>query len=292
MAFDVHGMNLLRYSAARQEFGRVATIGRQLINIPTRRVRSLLKSATAIGDSCYSEQVLMGNFGAQSVESYDNSDYENATHIVDMNKPIEVTRQYDTIIDGGCLEHIYNVPQALANVSSLCAAGGQILHILPANNFCGHGFWQMSPELFFSLYCARNGYAETEVFIADLADDEHWYAVKPPINGQRANAASVSPLYALVRTRKAGSHFTHDNIQQSDYVHVWNEAAPDSRPQAPRLDFKRRLELRFASSPGLLRMLKRGYWTYLSPFTLTRRNSQLVRQRVADLVAVEAPAVG
>jgi hypothetical protein len=78
--------------------------------------------------------------------------HEKATHVVDMNKPLAIEERYDTVIDAGTIEHIYNAPQALANVSAMCAHQGQILHIGPANIFCGHGFWQFSPELFFSLY--------------------------------------------------------------------------------------------------------------------------------------------
>ena len=39
----------------------------------------------------------------------------------------------------------------------LTKIGGMIIHALPANNFCGHGFWQFSPELFYELYSPENG---------------------------------------------------------------------------------------------------------------------------------------
>ena len=45
--------------------------------------------------------------GATKVESFDNSDYEQATHIADMNLPIEGAETYDTVLDAGTLEHIY-----------------------------------------------------------------------------------------------------------------------------------------------------------------------------------------
>src|ERR1035441_3166291 len=99
----------------------------------------------------------------------------------------------------------------------MCASGGQILHVLPANNFCGHGFWQFSPELFFSMYSEVNGYRGTQVFIADLSNEYCWYEVRRPHNGERANVTSSTPLYNLVRTQKT-SFFSHENIQQSDYV--------------------------------------------------------------------------
>ena len=221
MGIDVHVLNFLRFARKRQNFGCVATIGRQGLIVPNDRLKKLLKLERKPNLGSFCEDLLKVHFGATSVESFDNSDYQNATHIADMNKPIKIHDQYDTIIDGGCIEHIYNVPQALKNVSQMCMEAGQILHILPANNFCGHGFWQFSPELFFALYSEANGYRETQVFIADLANERFWYEVRKPQNGQRAHATSPTPLYALVRTRKAGV-VTHENIQQSDYVYLWN----------------------------------------------------------------------
>jgi len=96
--------------------------------------------------------LLRQEFGASTVVSIDYSDYEGANIIHDMNYPIsqETYSKFDTVIDAGSLEHVYNAPQALKNCSLICnKSGGQIVHILPSNNYCSHGFWQFSPELFF-----------------------------------------------------------------------------------------------------------------------------------------------
>ena len=92
-------------------------------------------------------------FKAKSVSSLDNSSYENADEIIDLNLPINKGyKEFDSVIDFGTSEHIFNVSQCLKNISSLCKINGQIIHCLPSNNSCGHGFWQFSPELFFQLY--------------------------------------------------------------------------------------------------------------------------------------------
>src|SRR5438105_7947431 len=206
MGIDIHALNFLRYAAGKNSFGSVATIGRQHMMVSRARAES----------SVFCEEFLVKHFGASSVDSYDFSGYEGATHLVDMNKPYVPQKEYDTIIDCGCIEHVYNVPQALKNMSLLCTNGGQIIHVLPANNFCGHGFWQFSPELFFSLYSKANGYGGTEVFLANLTNRRDWFEVKQPNNGQRATVVSKSPLYVLCRTYRLGN-FSHDNVQQSDY---------------------------------------------------------------------------
>jgi hypothetical protein len=219
MGIDVHALKFLMFAAKRQPFGRVATMGRQEI-LQNATLKKLLKLEHDVDYGPFCEELLKERFGALCVDSFDISRYENATHIVDMNKPLSIEANYDTIIDAGCIEHVYNVTQALANISALCAQGGQILHILPANNFCGHGFWQFSPELFFSVYSEVNGYAETRVFLADLGNDRMWYEVREPRNGERAEIRSLGRLYVLARTRKK-AQFSHANVQQSDYVHCW-----------------------------------------------------------------------
>lgn len=71
------------------------------------------------------------------------------------------------------------------------------MHISPGNNFCGLGFWQFSPELFFSLYSESNRYAETQVFLANLTSPRHWFEVEQPMNGRRAEVVSTTPLYVM-----------------------------------------------------------------------------------------------
>ncbi len=286
MGIDVHVLNFLRFARKRQSFGCVATIGRQGLIIPNDRLKKLLKLERKPNLGSYCEDLLKVHFGATSVESFDNSDYQNATHIADMNKPIKIHDRYDTVIDGGCIEHIYNVPQALKNVSQMCMEAGQILHILPANNFCGHGFWQFSPELFFALYSEANGYRETQVFIADLANERFWYEVRKPQNGQRAHATSSTPLYALVRTRKTGV-VTHENIQQSDYVYVWNRKENTSAPRSARPAVRLRIKESIKESPfaSTARFLNGKWRSIRDPsITVSARNPHLSKVAVSSLV--------
>jgi hypothetical protein len=219
-----HGLQLLRFAAKHAQFGRVATIGRQDLGLDRKEVCSLIGVKTGYEHEKYCDSLLLRHFRATCVDSWDYSDYEGASHIADMNKPLnERLSAYDTVIDGGSLEHVYNAPQALLNVSELCRDGGQILHILPGNNFCGHGFWQFSPELFFSLYCGSNGYADTRIFLASEYRTDTWYEVIKPERGQRANVISFTPTFVLCRTVKARK-CCHDSVQQSDYIHIWQQS--------------------------------------------------------------------
>lgn len=221
MGVDYHGLCFLQYAKRNHSFGRVATMGRQSLYVnraQIRRITGLPDAEYRSGEFC--EEMLKGAFGASLVHSFDASDFESATFICDLNQPLTHEQQYDTVLDYGTSEHVFNVAQALQNIISLCAPGGQIIHALPADNCNGHGFWQFSPELFFSLYSERNGFSDTEVFLAEIRDWHFWYQVAPPSGGRRSEFSSRSQVYVLVRTtrREAKPSFT---VQQSDYVDGW-----------------------------------------------------------------------
>jgi hypothetical protein len=86
------------------------------------------------------------------VVTLDNSAYEGAAIVIDLNAPLPdaLKNRFTAVIDGGCLEHIFNFPQAIKNSMEMLSIGGHFLGITPANNFCGHGFYQFSPGALFS----------------------------------------------------------------------------------------------------------------------------------------------
>src|SRR5215469_1265494 len=240
MGVDVHGLRFLQYARARSNaFGEVATVGRQQIHIPGIFLENLrLQSKPRFGDFC--EQLLLDDFQASSIVSFDASDYEGATYVADFNLPLVHNKAYDTVVDFGTTEHIFDVAQALRNIDSLCKEGGQILHMLPANNYCGHGFWQFSPELFFSLYSDRNGYSSTEVFVIKESDPETWYKVKIPDGHRRINLKSSFPIIVACRTIKL-KQLSEKSVQQSDYVYIWkNESKTQATVPKKRKSFFRR----------------------------------------------------
>jgi len=163
-------------------------------------------------------------------------------------------------------------------------AGGQILHVLPANNFCGHGFWQFSPELFFSLYSAENGYAETTVLLAELPSSRSWYEVQMPHDGLRVNVRSTAALYVLVRTKRTSDPFSHAQVQQSDYVRAWSDTAP-AKTFEPTLAMKLKGAIVASPLAPVARRAARGLdrWSYgLRP--LGRKDRDLVRRSTSSLL--------
>lgn len=106
MGIDVHALNCLRYISRKEPLGRVGTIGSRLLMIGPARVAEMMGLPMVTEFGMYSEELLQRYFGAKLVDSYDYSDYEGATFTADMNKPLLPTREYDTVIDYGSLEHI------------------------------------------------------------------------------------------------------------------------------------------------------------------------------------------
>lgn len=234
MGVDAHGLHLLRYAHRKHgPLDRTITLGRQAIHLGPHAARLWIDPDDRQG---YCEKLLTSHFGATSVDSIDNSPYENATVVSDMNLaiPERLIGAYDSVIDFGCLEHIFDVAQALRNVAAMCRIGGRILHLLPSNGFCGHGFYQFSPELFFSCYSAQNGFDDTELYFADLLDTAHWYRIAPPVAGQRINVRSNHEIYVIVVTKRVA--LAQPVVQQSDYVEVWRSPnPPNETPQHPGL---------------------------------------------------------
>jgi hypothetical protein len=223
MGIDVAGLNHLIHCKQYGDFNKTITLGRQEIHVSTDFIKNVLYTDKNYGGYC--ENLLIECFGSTHVDSADNSDYEGASVIFNLSKIIgdDIVEKYDTIIDYGTLEHVYNIPNALYNASKLCKVGGQIIHILPANNFCGHGFWQISPELFFSLYSEKNGYEQTEVFIMDTINTNDVKKLNLPVDGNRILIDGQNPIYVAVRTVLSKENFSHLHVQQSDYVYLWSK---------------------------------------------------------------------
>jgi hypothetical protein len=276
MGIGVHELHFLQYAKTFRTFKKTITIGRQCLGVSDQYVRDAVMDSDYRNDK-YCEQLLLNYFGSiGKVDSVDNATYEGASIIQDMNLPLpsSIQSSYDTVIDFGCLEHIYNIPQALNNCSLFCKAGGQILHSLPANNCCGHGFWQFSPELFFSLYSNQNGYQDTEVFLVDVSKTGKWFKVNQPNNGKRVEVSSSTEAYVLVRTVLREGCFSHSDVQQSDYKFEWTNSSTKivNENKSPKPNLIKRL---LRSSP---------LYQFISPFRLNRRNSGLIELNVKSLL--------
>ena len=115
----------------------------------------------------FCEEMFKTEFNFKNVDSLDYSNYEGASVIHDLNKPCDPNMpKYDFIFDGGSIEHVFNIPQALENVINLLDVGGIFCSINGNNNFSGHGMYQFSPELFLSSFTDKYGMKIKEMYLA------------------------------------------------------------------------------------------------------------------------------
>ncbi|MCY2980428.1 MAG: hypothetical protein NTU79_17315 [Planctomycetota bacterium] len=154
----------------------------------------------------------------------DASTYEQADIIHDLNVPVpdNLKAQFDVVFDGGTMEHVFNYPQAIKNAMEMVKIGGRLMLYFPANNWCGHGFYQFSPELMYRMLSENNGYKMEHVYAHGKGD--RWYSVVDPevvqerveLNRERCTT------YLLVQARRTTEKpIFHDLPQQSDYVAKW-----------------------------------------------------------------------
>lgn len=162
---------------------------------------------------------ILYKFGAKSADSIDACTYEGASIAGDLNVPIpdDLRGKFEFVYDGGTLEHIYNYPQALRNVSYLLSSGGILFSTSPANNEPGHGFYQFSSELIFSAF-PKNDLEILAAFLVATQSPAQFYALLPPPAGERITFLSGEPVQLFVIARKVSRTLGDSSVLQSDYV--------------------------------------------------------------------------
>jgi hypothetical protein len=238
MGLDKNGVRLLLH--AKQlgvKFERVATIGRQMLYAKEKEMKRLLIQA-GLNDAgsepgfklnSYAE-AFFKKLGAERCDSLDASAYEEASIIHDMNLnlPKELFSNYSVVIDGGSLEHVFNFPTAIKNCMNLIEKDGYYIGITPANNFLGHGFYQFSPELYYRIFSAANGFKVRKMYLYADHKKAAFYEVLDPLElKQRVCMANSSPSYLFILAQKTEDKEVFKVVpQQSDYEHiVWNQDA-------------------------------------------------------------------
>lgn len=234
MGLDINGVRLLLVAKSLgTDFKDVVTIGRQGLYVTEKQLEDEFlffnmpykEKAVATGGG-YSEK-LFALLGAQEIQSIDNSDYEAATITHDMNKPIpeELKRRFSVVVDAGTLEHVFNYPVAIKNCMELLKEGGTFISITPANNFMGHGFYQFSPELFFSIFTRGNGFSLLKLFISEIYGDSPWYEVSKPKGGNAGRVTLINHhstfLMCIAKRVDGACEPFRIRPQQSDYVEAW-----------------------------------------------------------------------
>lgn len=109
----------------------------------------------------------------------------------DLNRPLQLSRLYDVVINHGTAEHVFNIPQVFKSMHDATATDGYMVHDCPFQGWPDHGFYTLQPTLFYDLAHA-NDYELVSLSIHSLAGDviriesrEHLHGLKElPANAQ------------------------------------------------------------------------------------------------------------
>lgn len=101
---------------------------------------------------------VLANFGATNVTTLDYFD-DRADIKHDMNEalPAELAQTYNTVIDIGSMEHVFDPCQCIKNLISLVQRGGHLVLVGPCYGYYKHGFHTFNPEWFLGVL-SSNGF--------------------------------------------------------------------------------------------------------------------------------------
>ena len=244
MGLDSNACRLLLLAKCQgADFSRTLCLGRLNLSLSQSMMKRVLQEFGSFRDQAqiarifsdpngFSEPFLQ-ELGANQVDSVDATDYEGATHSHDLNAdlPDSMHGQYDAVIDGGTLEHVFNFPTALKNAMQTVRKDGRLFIITQCNNAMGHGFYQFSPELYYRVFSPENGFTVENMFITEGSFGQvPWHSVSDPQKvGRRVELVNDVQTYLLISARRTADLPIFSSWpQQSDYSLAWQERTPDS----------------------------------------------------------------
>jgi hypothetical protein len=179
------------------------------------------------------------------------------------------------------MEHIFDIRQVLDNYMALVKTGGNIFIQTTANNLCGHGFYQFSPEFFYRVFDPANGFETREVVLIESPllsversrHNRYFHVSNPAEVGKRIQLVNCRPTMIFVHAVKISDqpHFSTPPLQ-SDYADTkWEKKrlsttavssaarTPDEtfRFLSPWQEFQRRIRQKRKNSHRNKRFFKR-----------------------------------
>lgn len=245
---------LVALSRTYRPAGRTLTLGRQWYLYHPREQRTWygrrkgnrfqnaldqfqvpLRAADLVQPDGFAEKMFAA-LGYGQVESVDNSAFEGATRVWDMNRPVpqQWHGEFDTVFDGGTVEHIFNVPIVFENVYAMLKVGGRFVSATPLNGFPGHGIYQFGPEIVWSFWHRVKKCRVHSCAIVSLDGRFAQSVPDPAVTGRRSewlvgylDPRKVPPgrIYMWYVVEKTDAVPLDDWPQQSDYVAEWTEHA-------------------------------------------------------------------
>ena len=161
--------------------GRLLTLGRQGIEIESESVKKLYGTVFSMIGKVEPEH-LFRFLGFETCDSMDIADKDGANIIHNLNEeiPKKLEHQYDFVIDGGTMEHCFNISNVLSNLARMLKKDGTVIHLNHTQGYSNHGLYNFQPTLYYSFY-KTNHFKDMECLIIEFVD----------INRKKARIISV-----------------------------------------------------------------------------------------------------
>jgi hypothetical protein len=176
-----------------------------------------------------SDKLLFAGLGFSEMHSLDVSSFDGAEITHDLNQPglgARIERPYDFVLDGGTLEHVFDVRTVLRNLFEAVAVGGYIMHMAPSNNHVDHGFYQFSPTFFYDYYATNNYRIDSIKFFRHSRDVHNvpwkFWDYQPGALESTAFGGLDGGMYGVAACVQRTGRSTWDKIpQQGAYRKLW-----------------------------------------------------------------------
>jgi len=112
-------------------------------------------------------RVFFEMMGMNSYTDLDKFDSDKPILLHDMNLPVPdaLHDNYSLILDGGTIEHVFDIRQVMENIVQVLKPGGCVVHI--SSYSIDHGFFGLSPCLFYDFYSA-NGFDDFTCYVLQV----------------------------------------------------------------------------------------------------------------------------
>ncbi len=229
---------LMEEGVLRPWSGQVLTLGRQATAVDENSFVALADKLSYVArplrvaderHGAISDQELFAGLGFDRLLALDANAYERPDVVCDLNKseiPPQLIGRFDLVFDGGTLEHVFDVAQALRTVCRFTKPGGRVVHVSPLSNCVDHGFYSFSPTLFVDFYAANNWIIRRLAvarFDRDPVHDRWEIQDYRPRDFDQLGALSPG-TYFLLTCVESKSDSTFEVVpQQSYYRQIWDD---------------------------------------------------------------------
>jgi len=213
-------------------FDRSLTIGRLMLRSQKHQLQDLLvangfrKALDYKWVEKLSTEDVLSLLGASDIDSIDYSDYQDCTIVHDLNNPLpkEYHRQYDAVIEGGTIEHVFNAPLALQSCMDSVKNNGRIYIMQNGPGFYGHGFYTFCPEFFFRALSPEYGFEIELALLYESSNPDKVYEIQDPLDTRDdLNIVTDSPATILIQAKRIGEGkgIIESPPNQSGYESLW-----------------------------------------------------------------------